>query len=174
MTTPERDMSKAVVTDERPLTPPISRKTDETWKQVVDLFQHHGIPEPPFRLRDELVTAFEWAWYGQSLSAALSHGAEAVEPYPAPESHVVVLAPKHTGMKVDYCGLINQARRGLQRDPGIAEMLRQLEEHMSELGRRWYDGDATVVDEFLQLYCIQTVRRGVIAAAKAEGQPDAG
>jgi hypothetical protein len=34
------------------------------------------------------------------------------------------LAPKHIGMKVDYRGLISQARRGLHRDPGIAGMLR--------------------------------------------------
>ena len=44
--------------------------------------------------------------------------------------------------------------------------MNQLEEHLSELGRRWYDGDATVVDEFLQLYCIQRVRREILAAAE--------
>jgi len=58
------------------------------------------------------------------------------------------------------------ARHGLKREPFTAEMLNQLEEHLSELGRRWYDGDATVVDEFLQLYCIQRVRREILAAAE--------
>lgn len=80
-------------------------------------------------------------------------------------SSLVVLAPNHTGLRVDYSGLLKNARHGLRREPGTAEMLNQLEEHLSELGRRWYDGDATVVDEFLQLYCIQRVRREVLAAA---------
>lgn len=105
----------------------------------------------------------------RGASEAVLRAALSGRPDPAPVTHLVVLAPKHTGMKVDYSGLLNQAQRGLQRDPGIAEMLRQLEEHLSELGQRWYDGDATVVDEFLQLYCIQSVRRGVIAAEV--GQP---
>lgn len=80
------------------------------------------------------------------------------------EKHVV-LAPKHTGLRVDYTGLLKNARRGLKREPATAEMLSQLEDHLSELGKRWYDGDATVVDEFLQLYCIERVRREVLAAA---------
>jgi hypothetical protein len=88
---------------------------------------------------------------------------------PSPSEHVV-LAPKHTGLRVDYTGLLKSARQGLQREPGTAEMLNQLEEHLSELGRRWYDGDATVVDEFLQLYCIQRVRRDVLTAGTTEGQ----
>jgi len=84
MTTPERDMSKAVVTEERPIATPIARTTEATWRQVIQLFQKFGMAEPPWELRDELVTAFEWAWYGQSLDAALSHGAEAVEPEQKP------------------------------------------------------------------------------------------
>lgn len=86
-----------------------------------------------------------------------------------PETHVL-LTKKHTGMKVDYSGLLKQARDGLRREPGIAEMLRQLEEHLSELGRRYYDGDPAVVDEFLQLYCIQRVRREALAATTEGGQ----
>ena len=74
-----------------------------------------------------------------------------------------VLAPKHTGLRVDYSGLLKNARHGLRREPGTAEMLNQLEEHLSELGRRYYDGDTVVVDEFLQLYCIQRVRREALA-----------
>lgn len=90
----------------------------------------------------------------------------------SPDKHNVVLAPKHTGLKVDYSGLLKSARHGLRREPGTAEMLNQLEEHLSELGRRWYSGDQTAVDEFLQLYCIQRVRREVLAAATSEGSAD--
>ncbi len=85
-----------------------------------------------------------------------------------PPQPSVVLAPKHIGLRVDYTGLLKNARHGLKREPATAEMLNQLEEHLSELGRRWYDGDATVVDEFLQLYCIQRVRREVLAATATE------
>lgn len=95
-----------------------------------------------------------------------------ISPDPAPQPNVV-LAPKHNGLRVDYTGLLKSARQGLRREPGTAEMLNQLEEHLSELGRRWYDGDATVVDEFLQLYCIQRVRRDVLAAGTPEGSTDA-
>ena len=41
------------------------------------------------------------------------------------------------------------ARRA-RAEPGLAEMLRQLQDHLQELGERWYDGDMAVVDE-LQL-----------------------
>lgn len=60
----------------RPISQPLRRETEETWKQVIDLFRKHGLSEPPVRLRDELVVAFEWAWYG----AALQSAAETPEP----------------------------------------------------------------------------------------------
>jgi hypothetical protein len=48
-----------------PLGAPL-KKNEEllTWEQVIDLFHRHHLPEPPFRLRDELVVALEWAWFG--------------------------------------------------------------------------------------------------------------
>lgn len=124
----------------------------------------------------DIQTAYE-AWLDRTIGArapitAFNAGYRAAldrTNAPAPSQHVV-LAPKHTGLRVDYTGLLKSARQGLQREPGTAEMLNQLEEHLSELGRRWYDGDATVVDEFLQLYCIQRVRRDVLTAGTTEGQ----
>ena len=44
-------------------------------------------------------------------------------------------------------------------ESGLAELLRQHEGHLEELGRRWYAGDAAVVDEVLQLYCIEEEAR---------------
>lgn len=80
---------------------------------------------------------------------------------------VQVLAENHRGMRVDYSGLFKQARNGLSRDPVLAEMLRQLQDHLQELGKRWYAGDIAVVDEILQLYCIEgDARKGI-----AESQP---
>lgn len=76
-------------------------------------------------------------------------------PQPKP---VALLAKKHTGMMVDYTGLIGQSANALvagEREPAMAGMLRQLQDHLTQLGQRWYAGDTAVVDEFLQLYCIE-------------------
>ncbi|WP_440105641.1 hypothetical protein [Acidovorax sp. BL-A-41-H1] len=72
--------------------------------------------------------------------------------HPAPSP----LAADHQGMRVDYSGLLSQCQRAMRRtEPGLAEMLRQLQGHMQELGQRWYGGDTAVVDEILQLYCVE-------------------
>lgn len=76
-----------------------------------------------------------------------------------------LLAAEHKGRKVDYSGLISQVHRALRREPFLGEMMRPLGGHLEELGRRWYAGDAAVVDEILQLYCIETEAREAIAAA---------
>ncbi|MGN5354358.1 hypothetical protein ACQ4P5_20360 [Ralstonia sp. L16] len=89
-----------------------------------------------------------------------------------PPSGPVSLAAEHSGMRVDYSGLLNQARNGLRQEPALAEMLRQLQDHLAELGGRWYAGDAAAVDEFLQLYCIETDKRA-IAATKRPHADDA-
>ena len=59
--------------------------------------------------------------------------------------HGVVLAKKHTGMRVSICGLLRH------RD---AYALGELQGHLEELARRFYAGDVAAVDEFLQLYCL--------------------
>lgn len=96
-----------------------------------------------------------------------------VEDEPTP---VLRLASKHTGMTVDYSGLIGQARDALMRGeagPALAEMLRQLAVHLTELGRRWYEGDIAVVDEFLQLYCIESDARAALSAKQSkQGEQD--
>ena len=80
-------------------------------------------------------------------------------------SGVALLAAEHSGMRVDYQGLFKQAHAALRRDPALAEMLRQFQDHVTELGRRWYAGDTAVVDELLQLYCVARETRSAIAAA---------
>jgi len=70
---------------------------------------------------------------------------------------VPLLAKDHQGMRVDYSGLLQQAANALVlggKAPGLAEMLRQLQGHMTELGLRWYASDTAVVDELCQLYCV--------------------
>lgn len=67
------------------------------------------------------------------------------------------LAPDHNAMRVDYSGLLGQCARALKRsNSGEAEMLRQLKGHLQELGQQFYGGDIAAVDEFLQLYCIES------------------
>ena len=81
-----------------------------------------------------------------------------------------LLAEKHTGMKVDYRGLLGQVQREIERSaPGHAEMLRQLQGHLQELGQRWYAGDTAVVDELLQLYCVERQARAALAAQAKKG-----
>lgn len=90
---------------------------------------------------------------------------------PAPQAQAVkLLAADHSGMKVDYRGLFSQVQRALKRtDPFHAEMLRQLEGHLQELGQRWYAGDTAVVDELLQLYSVECQARDAIAAQAKQG-----
>lgn len=81
-----------------------------------------------------------------------------------------LLAEKHTGMMVDYRGLLGQVQREIERSaPGHAEMLRQLQGHLQELGQRWYAGDTAVVDELLQLYCVERQARADLAAQAKQG-----
>ncbi|MBY4947046.1 hypothetical protein K6V92_10490 [Cupriavidus respiraculi] len=82
------------------------------------------------------------------------------------EGRICLLADDHSGMRVDYQGLFKQSQSALRREPGLAEMLRQLQAHMQELGRRWYSGDTAVVDELLQLYCVERDSRAALAAQK--------
>ncbi|OWQ56614.1 hypothetical protein [Stenotrophomonas maltophilia] len=90
--------------------------------------------------------------------------------YAAPPAQVVDLAPDHRGMRVSYSGLLNQVRGGLNSNPELAEMVRQLHGHLNELGKRWYAGDRKVVDEFLQLYVIEDGARRALIDSQAVGK----
>ncbi|WP_232482026.1 hypothetical protein [Achromobacter denitrificans] len=79
-----------------------------------------------------------------------------------------LLASTHKGMRVDYRGLLHQARADLGRNSALAEMLRQLQVHLRELGQRWYTADTAVVDELLQLYCIESEARAALLARAGE------
>lgn len=83
------------------------------------------------------------------------------------------LAADHQGMRVDYTGLLGQCRRALRLNghSARAEMLRQLQGHLKELGKRWYAGDAAVVDELLQLYCVEAGARAALKASLSCAAP---
>lgn len=107
-------------------------------------------------------------------AAALLNWVETLQPAPATSlSGNKTLASDHQGMRVNYSGLLGQCQRALALGEGshsaLAEMLRQLQGHLQELGRRWYAGDVAVVDELLQLYCVEAEAR----AALKDAQPAA-
>ena len=64
----------------------------------------------------------------------------------------VPLAAKHQGMCISAQGLLARVRGRLQF--GAREMLK----HLEEMADRYYAGDISVVDEFLQLYCLDEKR----------------
>jgi len=66
---------------------------------------------------------------------------------------IVKLAKKHTGMKVSAQGLFNN----IQPQPIKSSALEMLE-NLKEMAERYYSGEIEVVDEFLQLYCLDEKR----------------
>lgn len=84
-----------------------------------------------------------------------------------PATDISLLAAEHRGLRVDYCGFLEHVRQALQqgaREPALAEMVLQLQAHLREMGQRWYANEVAVVDELLQLYCIETDARAAVAA----------
>jgi len=89
-------------------------------------------------------------------------------------THEVLLAHDHMGMRISHTGLLMQVCDALTRhgEDGLVEMLHQLHRHLTELGKRWYTGDAYVVDEFLQLYCVESEARQLIKDAGLVAQEE--
>jgi hypothetical protein len=122
-------------------------------------------------LHGEPVNAFNWPvgdpqkwdrdgyWASKGFTRAPLFTADQTRAYAVSAIGGITLAADHSSMRVNYAGLLNQARAALRGSPGLAEMLRQLQEHLEELGQRWYAGDTDVVDEILQLYCIEREAR---------------
>lgn len=68
-----------------------------------------------------------------------------------------LLGATHTGMRISANGILGRIRdgryyRGLNYGCGV--MLG----HLEQMASRFYTGDATAVDEFLQLYCLDDAR----------------
>jgi hypothetical protein len=65
---------------------------------------------------------------------------------------VPVLSEKKHGLRISARGVLGRVGGHLKF--GAREMLR----HLEELAERYYSGDCAVVDEFLQLYCLDDKR----------------
>lgn len=71
-----------------------------------------------------------------------------------------LLAKKHTGMRVDHSGILGRISAGCKVRPDQRYILGEMDKHLEEMARRFYGGEITAVDEFLQLYCLDEHRPG--------------
>lgn len=68
--------------------------------------------------------------------------------------------PDRKGMKISAVGLLKRCACHLEGVDGAYDFsLEQLLEHLQELGNKFYAGDISVVDDFLQLYCLDEGRK---------------
>ena len=74
-----------------------------------------------------------------------------------------VFAPEHKGLYISASGILNRA----ENNKGLRFMRSELHRHLEKLAERYYAGDDTVVDRFLQLYRLGTQHREA-ALAKAK------
>jgi len=68
------------------------------------------------------------------------------------------LAKKHTGMRVDHSGVLGRIANGCKVRQDQRFLLGEMDKHLEEMATRFYAGDISAVDEFLQLYCLDDSR----------------
>jgi hypothetical protein len=69
-----------------------------------------------------------------------------------------VLAPNHKGMRVDHSGVLGRIAKGCKVRPDQRWILGEMDGHLEEMAKRFYAGEVSAVDEFLQLYCLDDCR----------------
>lgn len=145
---------------------PMTDKTDLI-REIHEYVTAHGGENTATHLLVQAASAIQAQ--AAELEAVGAGGVQSLQPILKAARTPHLLAADHKGMRVDYTGLLGQCRRALQsREPANAEMLRQLQGHLQEIGRRWYAGDTVAVDEFLQLYCIEHETRATLAAQERQ------
>ena len=107
----------------------------------------------------------ELAEEARRLADELNALAAGAKPQPVASPQAIPFAEDYKGPRVNYHGMLARCARSAGGMHG--ELLRQMQEHLTDLGQRFYDGDLAVVDEFLQFYCIGG---GARSAAKQEAQ----
>lgn len=78
----------------------------------------------------------------------------------------IPLAKKHKGLRVDHSGLLERLANGCKIRPDQRYMLGELDKHLVEMGKKFYEGEISIVDEFLQLYCLDGNRPGNLDSSK--------
>ncbi len=82
-------------------------------------------------------------------------------------SSTLLLAPEKKGMRVNGVRYLRQSK-----GVGYADMRRMMAAHLEDLAREYYAGNITIVDEFLQLYCIgESDRANCVVRAQQEQVP---
>ena len=76
-----------------------------------------------------------------------------------------LLSNDHTGMRVNLEGYL--LRNNYVKESAVLEHLYR---HIEEMGRQYYAGNITIVDEFLQLYCVCEYERKTVCAAAEIGK----
>ncbi len=71
------------------------------------------------------------------------------------------LAEKHRGMKISAAGVLRRISEGWKVDAGLRYGAGELLGHLQSMADQFYAGDIKVVDEFLQLYCLDGKREAV-------------
>jgi hypothetical protein len=79
---------------------------------------------------------------------------------------MILLSDKPIGFRVDGNRILTH------NGPGFKAFRAKMCEHLEELAVRYYAGDVTVVDEFLQLYCIGENARNEREANENEANGD--
>ena len=69
-----------------------------------------------------------------------------------------ILAEKHTGMRVSANGLLGRIADGRRVEKHQRVFCGELLNNLEEMAGRYYSGDASVVDKFLQLWCLDDKR----------------
>lgn len=80
------------------------------------------------------------------------------------------LAAKHTGMRVSASGLLERLANGAELTSWERYMLGELYRHLEHLAEQYYAGNVAIMDEFLQLYCLDADRE---AARQRAGEGEA-
>jgi hypothetical protein len=139
------------------------REAFEKWRTE----QYAPRPLTILRAMDPAVSAWE-AW--QARAALTTHRQQ---PAAQQERQAPVLAADHKSMRVDYTGLLRQVVNACEHAGETAQafMVQELQRNMQELGQRYYAGDVKVVDEFLQLYCVEKEARAALAAQAQKEMP---
>ena len=69
-----------------------------------------------------------------------------------------ILAEKHTGMRISASGILGRIKTGWKVDRSLRFGCGEMLKHLEQMADRFYSGDIKVVDEFLQLYCLDNKR----------------
>lgn len=65
----------------------------------------------------------------------------------------IILAQDHRGLRCNGSRILRENHRG------YSGMRKGMADHLAEVAQRYYSGDVSAVDEFLQLYCFGEEQR---------------